>query len=96
MENKEYDEYPGLEELEEKISSVESSQDFIEFLEMLNKEILEDDELDKRLQLEFFHIVRRKLNYASRFPDHDVSIEIPDQIDWKWLARLFQIGAFEN
>jgi hypothetical protein len=96
MEDEEDEKFLGLEELNDKIASVESCGDFIEFLEMLNKEILDDDEVDKRLQLEFFDNIRRKLNFSQRFPEHSLLIECPDQPDWNWLARLFKIGAFEN
>lgn len=63
---------------------------------MLKKEVMEDDEVDARLQIEFFHLLERNLRYAQRFPDHDLQIEIPDRPDWKWLAQLFLVGAFEN
>jgi hypothetical protein len=82
--------------LENKANGVKSYEDFIEFLDLLQKEVLEDDEVDKRLQLEFFDNVQRKLNFSHRFPDYDHSIEIPLQPDWNWLARLFLVGAFEN
>jgi len=96
MEDEENDEFLGLYEINNKANGVKSCQDFIEFLDMLQKEILEDDEVDKRLQLEFFNNVRRKLNFAKNVPQIDHLIEIPDQPDWCWLARLFLVGAFEN
>lgn len=86
----------GLYEIDNKAANVTSCQNFIEFLEMLNNEVLEDDEARERLQLEFFNVMRRALNYSRKFPDKDVDIEIPDEPDWIWLARLFIIGAFEN
>jgi hypothetical protein len=82
--------------IENKANSVETCQNFIEFLDMLQKEILKEDEVDKRLQTEFFDVVRRNLTYSQRFPNHDLSIEIPPRPDWNWLARLFLVGAFEN
>lgn len=96
MENEDGDELLGLYEIENKANSVASCQDFIEFLDMLKKEVMEDDEVDARLQIEFFDNVRRKLNFAQGLPQYDHLIEIPDRPDWKWLAQLFLVGAFEN
>lgn len=83
-------------EVNEVTKNIKSGRDFVEFLGMLEKEILEDDEVDKRLQHQFVNISRRKLTYATKFPDHDLDIEMPDHPDWNWLARLFFLGAFEN
>lgn len=94
--NEDYESDPELYAIEIKADRTESAEDFIEFLELLQKEVLDEDEVDKRLQVEFFHILRRKLRYAHSSPDHDHQIEIPDQPDWNWLARLFLVGAFEN
>lgn len=83
--------------IENAAESVKSGEDFANFLGMLEKEIMEEDEADKRLQLEIIHVIARKLNFAARLPDHEnPSIEMPDRPDWNWLARLFLVGSFEN
>lgn len=96
MEGEDNEEHLGLYEIENKANSVASCKDFIEFLDMLKKEVMDDDEVDTRMQLEFFDNVRRKLNFYNELPQYDHLIEIPDQPDWSWLARLFLVGAFEN
>jgi hypothetical protein len=76
---------------------VKSGSEFVKFLDMLQKEVREDDELERRPQLEFFQVIDAKLNYCLKFADYeDAGIELPEQPDWNWLARLFFVGAFEN
>ncbi len=84
-------------EIEDLAKSVVTFQDFQNFLNAIEKEILEDDEANERLQIEFLRVTARKLGFSSRFPNlEDLDIEIPDQPDWNWLARLLVIGVFEN
>lgn len=84
-------------EIEELAKSVITFQDFQNFLSAIEKEILEDDEANERLQIEFLRVTARKLGFSSRFPNlEDLDIEIPDQPDWNWFARLFVIGVFSN
>jgi hypothetical protein len=76
---------------------VKSGPEFVKFLDMLQKEVREDDELERRLQLEFFQVIEGRLNYCLKFGEYeDAAIELPDEPDWNWLARLFFAGAFEN
>jgi hypothetical protein len=83
--------------MEHAAENVRSGQDFVEFLELLQKEIIKDDELEKRRQLEFITVIQGELNYCLKFPDRkNLTIELPDQPDWAWLAQLFRVGAFEN
>ena len=96
MEDEEDEDLLELYKLDIKAASVASCRDFIEFLEMLNEGVLEDDEADERLQSDFFDNLRRKLNFYLSTPQLDHLIEVPEQPDWSWMARLFIIGAFEN
>jgi hypothetical protein len=79
------------------VEGIKSGEDFIYFLGMIEKEVLEDDEVDNRLQLEFTHVIARKLNFTAKLPDREsLTIAMPDQPDWNCLARLFLVGSFEN
>lgn len=83
-------------EVEEAAEKVRSGEDFINFLAVLEKGILEDDEVHEKLQLVFLRVVERKLKFAAKFPGYDLDIEMPEHPDWNWVARLFFVGAFEN
>ena len=77
--------------------NVRSGEDFINFLSVLQRGIQEDDEeIYERLQLLFLEVVERKLKFAVACPDDDLDIEMPEQPDWNWVARLLYVGAFEN
>ena len=78
-------------------SKVATFDDFLKFLTTLRREIEDDSEASARLQGVFFQVVDEDLNFAVQFPDLDGEcIEVPNQPDWNWLARLFVVGAFEN
>lgn len=83
--------------LENAADKIQTGEDFIKFLDLIQREILDDDEVDKRLQLDFFSVISRKLQFAADLPDFGPRlIDLPDTPDWKWLAHLFIVGAFEN
>jgi hypothetical protein len=83
--------------IERAAKNVSSSDQFIEFLSFLREEILKDSEAERRFQLEFLSVILGELKYCAKFSDREnQTINLPDQPDWNWLARLFLIGAFEN
>ena len=87
-------EYTAMEKMAE---TAGSAKDFIEFLDALEKQIVDDDEADKRVQLEFISVISRKLKYAFGNPNEEaLDIEVPNMPNWSWIARLFRVGAFEN
>ena len=92
------DEFPEeIYAIDKAAKKVSLGRDFIEFLFTLEEEILKDSEAERRFQLEFLSVIAGELRYCEKFPDRqNETMNLPNQSDWNWLARLFLIGAFEN
>jgi hypothetical protein len=75
-------------DLRSQAEQVSSEKDFLRLLEGIAEICMKDDEAWERRLIHFVRVI-------EDFMDHDL-IEIPKDQDWKWLAKLFLIGAFKN
>ena len=80
-----------LDELEFLMSQAErvnSKEEFLRILVGISDICSKDEESWERRMVHFVDVV-------DDFLKHDLVVTPKDQ-DWKWLARLFLIGAFKN
>lgn len=74
--------------LEDKAEVAKSKEDFLEILKGISEICMTDKESWERRMVHFVDVV-------EDFIKHDM-IEIPPGQNWRWAAKLFLIGAFEN
>lgn len=74
--------------LKDKAERVKSREDFLEILKGISEICLTDKESWERRMVHFVDVVEDFVKYDM--------IEIPPDQDWRWAAKLFLIGAFEN
>jgi hypothetical protein len=86
--NEEVSERNEVGELREDAERIGSKKDFLSFLTQLSSLCSGDKECRERRIVHFIDVVEEFIRYDL--------IEIPAEQDWKVLARLFMIGAFEN
>ena len=78
----------SIESLEKQAEQVNSKEEFIKILSGIAEICMNDNESWERRMIHFVRV-------AEDFLKHDL-VETPSDQDWKWLAKLFLIGAFEN
>jgi hypothetical protein len=78
----------SIELLEIQAKQVNSKEEFLKILVGIAEICMKDDESWERRMIHFVRVI-------EDFLKHDL-VETPRDQNWKWLAKLFLIGAFEN
>ena len=79
-------------EIDEMIQNVRNGNDFIEFLEAYEKVVFEDEE-EKHVE-DFLRVLAACLRWIKAHPEPG-DLEIPDQPDWRWVAKAIRKGVSE-
>jgi hypothetical protein len=74
--------------LKEKAKRSRSKEDFLKILTGISEICSTDEEAQKRRVVHFIDVVEEFIKYEL--------VDVPEDQDWSWAARLFLIGAFEN